>query len=77
VALYGTPELGRIGERDSYCSVSTVRHTPHGSISSISMLSEMSDDEALNAQVVDITTFSHPYVVGRQDARAHEVGVAF
>lgn len=77
VALYGTPQLGRIGERDSYCSVSTVRHTPHGSISSISMMSEMSDDEALNAQVVDITTFTHPYVVGRQEARAHEVGVAF
>ncbi|BEI86370.1 hypothetical protein CcaverHIS002_0606570 [Cutaneotrichosporon cavernicola] len=77
VALYGTPELGRIGERDSYCSVSTVRHTPHGSISSISLMSEMSDDEALNAQVVDITTLAHPYVVGRRDARAHEVGVAF
>lgn len=78
VALYGTPKLGRIRERDSYCSVaSTVRHTPHGSMSSLSMMSEMSDDEALSAQVVDITTFAHPYVVGREDARAHEVGVAF
>lgn len=78
VALYGTPQLGRIRERDSYCSVaSTVRHTPHGSVSSLSMMSEMSDDEALNAQVVDITTFAHPYVVGRENARAHEVGVAF
>lgn len=78
VALYGTPQLGRIHERDSYCSVaSTVRHTPHGSVSSMSMMSEMSDDEVLNAQVVDITTFAHPYVVGREDARAHEVGVAY
>lgn len=77
VALYGTPQLGCIGERDSYCSVSTVRHTPHGSISSMSLMSELSDDEALDAQVVDITGLSQPYVVGRRAARAHEVGVAF
>lgn len=86
VALYGTPRLFRRSV-DSAISASTattaasprdsMHHVSHSSVSSMSMASDISDDDVLNAAIMNVTPFSGPYVVRREEAYSQEVGIAY
>lgn len=83
-AFYGTPQLLVEGQRASFASADSVStgytaatHTRHGSISSMSIASDYEESVLHHAEIVAVSPFTQAYVVGRDEARTHEVGVAF